>query len=116
MNSPPPITVLNLPSMTSMKSLIRENPPSIPSTTSNSSPPSTDHLSDIGVRQSTPELVAAFRAVRFGIYDALYGYLEFIGYQLLAVGSLVTPVNMEVTAALLGVGNEVLGFGYLAQG
>ena len=62
------------------------------------------------------ELVTAVRAVRFGLYDALYGYLEFAGYQLLAVGELVTIQNVNAGLAILAAGNELLSFGYLAQG
>ena len=36
------------------------------------------------------EMETAERAVRFGVYDAVYGYLNYIGFQIIVVGNILT--------------------------
>jgi len=63
------------------------------------------------------EMDIALRAVRFGVYDALYGYLNFIGYQLEAVAFFLELTQQdEVVSILFGIGSEFLAIGYLFVG
>ena len=62
------------------------------------------------------EVFAAQVSIDYGGYDAAYGYLEGIGYQLVAVSALLEPAQPLAAAGLLFAGNQLLSFGYLAQG
>ena len=62
------------------------------------------------------EVFAAQVSIDYGGYDAAYGYLEGIGYQLVAVSALLQPDQPLAAAGLSFAGHQLLSFGYLSQG
>jgi hypothetical protein len=62
------------------------------------------------------EVLAAQVSIDYGGYDAAYGFLEGIGYQLVAASELLQPNQPLAASGLAFAGNQLLSFGYLAQG